>query len=468
MDKKMAVVLLAAGKGTRMQSDIPKVLTPILGKKLIDFPLINLLEYSENKSFKPHINLVIGHESEMVKNHIQSEFSQLNKNLGFTLQADPQGTAHALQCYFEQNPQAWEYEYTAVMCGDMPLIDSGVINKITDYAFTKGVDGVAATFETPDPTGFGRIKRGDKGFSIIEHKDCSASDLLIKEANSGFYVLKTSFIKEFLSQIGNNNNSSEFYLTDLFGTDRNVFPFCFRDQELFLGVNNQIQKHQVIQSLRDKKFAQLLSQGVEIMDFNSCFVEWDVQIGKGTVLHPNTYFYGKTTIGLNNNIEPGVVIKDATIGNENKILANSYIEDTEIKNQSQIGPMARLRPGTVISNNCKIGNFVEVKKAIFQDRSQASHLSYIGDANIGEGTNIGCGFITCNYDGANKHQTIIGKNSFIGSDCQAIAPVEIGDECFIAAGSTITHSLQNGDFAIARSKQVTKDGMAKKFLKSKK
>jgi bifunctional UDP-N-acetylglucosamine pyrophosphorylase/glucosamine-1-phosphate N-acetyltransferase len=336
------------------------------------------------------------------------------------------------------------------MCADMPLIEEAVVSKIYHHLSSKkNLEGVAATFETERPEGLGRIKRSDKGFAIIEHKDCSSSELLIKEANSGFYILDTEFVKNNLDSISNQNKSNEFYLTDLFTPEQDVFAFCFKTDDYFLGVNNQFQKQAVLRRLKERKNKSLIKKGVLIDLPEQVYIEWDVEIGAGTQISPNTFIYGKTTIDEGVVIEPGVIIKNSQIASGSTIFGNSYLEEASVGRSSKIGPMARLRPGTEIGDECKIGNFVEVKKAVFERGAQASHLSYIGDARIGEGTNLGCGFITCNYDGKNKHRTEIGKN------------------CFIAAGSTVTQSLDSGDFAIARTRQVTKQGMANKFIKSK-
>lgn len=286
--------------------------------------------------------------------------------------------------------------------------------------------------------------------------------------NSGFYILKTKHVKEVLNSIGNHNKSGEFYLTDLFQDKYSVKAVKFSSEVPFLGINTMEQLAEVTSLLKMRKLKQLMIDGVEFLNPQTVHIDQEVQIGLGSVIYPNVTLLGKTVIGDKVVVESGCFIKNTKIKNGSEILANSYLEDALVHEEATIGPMARLRPGADIGPESKIGNFVEVKKAKLDRGVKVSHLSYVGDAEIGENTNIGCGFITCNYDGANKHKTKIGKNTFIGSDCQMVAPIEIGNDAFVAAGSTITKSIPDGGFGIGRSPQITKEGAARKFLKTKK
>jgi bifunctional UDP-N-acetylglucosamine pyrophosphorylase/glucosamine-1-phosphate N-acetyltransferase len=331
----------------------------------------------------------------------------------------------------------------------------------------ENLDGVAASFIEKNPTGYGRIVRGEKGFHIVEEKDADDEIQKITEVNSGLYILKTSYVLKHLDKIDSNNKSGEFYLTDVFKGGLNVKAQCFQDGDVFLGVNTLKQLESAEKALRCRKRNELRENGVRFIDSSHCYVDSDVEIGEGTVIYPNTFITGKTVIGKNVVIELGAQISNSIIEDEAKVLAYSILDGAHLHTRASAGPFARLRPGANIGPDAKIGNFVEIKKSVLDRGVKVSHLSYIGDAYIGEETNIGCGFITCNFDGVNKHITKIGKNSFIGSDSQTIAPVEIGDGCFVASSSTITKSMPDGSFAISRGQQVTKINMAKKFLKKK-
>lgn len=465
MSDQTNTVILAAGKGTRLKIETPKPLCPALGQKLVDFVIDGLLEFSKKIKKEISYNAVVGHAKEQVQNHIEENFSHLNFN--YAVQEQQLGTGHALKIFFEKYPTAWKNDYTLVVCADTPLITEEIYTELYNEIEESGADAVCATFSTNTPTGYGRIEHANLGFNIVEEKDASFEQKKITEVNSGLYIFKTNHIKEYIEKIDDNNKSGEFYLTDLFKVDLNVRTKLFNDEKTFLGVNNLIQLEEVETILNTRKLQSLMLAGVRMIKSNSIYIEDTVQILSETCIHPNVSIHGNSKIGKNVTIENGAIIKDSVIGDGVIIKAYSYFEGAEVRENSAIGPMARLREGTLIQENCKIGNFVETKKSILHPGAKVSHLSYVGDAEIGENTNIGCGFITCNYDGANKHKTVIGKNSFIGSDCQMIAPVNIGDEVFIGSGSTINQNVPSRAFAIARQRQVTKENMADKFLKSK-
>lgn len=466
MSDRINMVILAAGKGTRLKIDTPKPLLAALGKPLVDFVARELAAFSKNASLESTFNFVVGHEKEQVEAHVKESCAGLNPT--FSWQKEQLGTGHALQTFFENNPTAWDCEYTLVACADTPLLTASIFEKLFERLKSKKLNAVAATFKLSNPHGLGRIERGATGFSIIEEKDATDDQRKIKEVNSALYIFKTKSIKDQLAKLDSNNKSGEFYLTDLFKKDAAVEALSFEDSNYFLGVNTLVELETVQKELMSRKVKKLALSGVRFMNSESVYIEDAVEIAPGAVIFGNVTLMGKTVIKSNAIIENGVVIKNSYIGRDGLIKANCYIEGTQIAPNCQIGPMARLREGTNLSEDCKVGNFVEMKKAELHKGVKVSHLSYIGDAEIGEETNIGCGFITCNYDGANKHKTLIGKNSFIGSDCQMIAPIEIGDEVFIGSGSTINQDVPSGAFAIARQKQVTKPGGAKQFLKTKK
>jgi bifunctional UDP-N-acetylglucosamine pyrophosphorylase/glucosamine-1-phosphate N-acetyltransferase len=466
MKNEIGMCVLAAGKGTRLKWDGPKALAPLLGKTLIDYPLNCINEFSKLEKLKAFCGVVTGHLREVVETHVSHFHS--DKDLHFAFQEEQKGTADALKAYFNKIDKASNTEFTMVICADTPLIEavdlSLMFNEFKNHAH---LQAVCATFTTSNPTGYGRIVRAKKGFHIVEEKDADNEIKQIKEVNSGLYIFKTKFILEHLNSISSNNKAGEFYLTDLFQDQLDVKALEFSSGVKFLGVNTLAQLEEVADHLKRRQIQKFMSDGVIFLDSKSVYLEDGVQIESGCVIHPNVYCYGKTQIGPQCIIEPGVVIKDSTIENNVEILAHSYLESAHVRSKATIGPMARIRPGSDIGEKSKIGNFVEIKKAKLEKGVKVSHLSYVGDAFIGEETNIGCGFITCNYDGAQKHVTKIGKNSFIGSDCQAVAPIEIGDFSFVAAGTTITKDVPSEAFAIGRATLTVKDGMAKKFIKKK-
>jgi bifunctional UDP-N-acetylglucosamine pyrophosphorylase/glucosamine-1-phosphate N-acetyltransferase len=467
MSDSIGIVILAAGKGTRMKVDTPKALSPALGRPLLDYVIDASLAFAHRTSLKAEIGVVIGHRKELLEEWWQHHSKK--EVLKLAWQREQKGTADALKACFNDLPHFWNHTYTLVACADTPLMTEKEFCQLFEV-FTSHPElvGVAATFEAHNPTGYGRIVQSDKGFHIVEEKDATPEIKKITTVNSGFYILKTSHVKAVLSQISNNNQSGEFYLTDLFQDQYSVKPMSFASEIPFLGINTLAQLAEVSEELKNRKLNELFTSGVRILNPQTVHFDHDVKIGVGSVIYPGVTILGKTTIGENVTIESGTFIKNSQVESNVEILANSYLEEAIVRTEATIGPMARLRPGTDIGPECKIGNFVEVKKAKLEKGAKVSHLSYIGDAEIGENSNIGCGFITCNYDGANKHRTKIGKNTFIGSDCQAIAPVEVGNDAFVAAGTTITKNIPDGAFGIGRSQLSVKEGQAKRFIKTKK
>jgi len=461
-----AVAILAAGKGTRLKLDEPKALAPLLGKKMIDFTLDSLEELkSVSSNILFDIGIVVGHEKEKIMSHLDENDSGFH----IAYQQEQLGTGHALQCFLKELPALYKSDYLIVTCADTPLITSDIYSKMIETLQEKSeLNALSISFAAKNPYGYGRIKRGDVGFQIIEEADASVSEQLIKEVNSGLYIFKTSYLKKHLTTLNNSNNSGEFYLTDLFQKGEKVDAVMYKDSSLFLGINTLEQLAQAKEQLRERKLREFQDQGVLIEDKKSFHFDWNVKLEKGVHIYPQVHAYGNVVIKSGSVIEPFNVIKNSTLNEGVKVFGHSYLEEAVIDKNCTVGPFARLRPGTSLEQEVKVGNFCEIKKSTLKKGSKVSHLSYVGDAEIGENSNIGCGFITCNYDGANKHKTLVGKNVFIGSDCQAIAPVEIGDNSFVAAGSTINKNVPEEGFAIARARQVTKEKMASKFRKIKK
>lgn len=456
MSNKLAIVILAAGKGTRLKMDVPKPLAPLHNNTLVDYVIKEARDLGD-------LFLITGHQKELVEEHVISRHEGFTKD-NFILQKEQLGTGHAVQTYFEGNAKSDEYDYTMIMCADTPLLTKSVLSELLEE-LNQGYDAVVATFNEETPFGYGRIVRGEKGFSIVEEKDATQEQRKITEVNSGLYVFKTSYLKKHLSGLSNDNKSGEFYLTDTVKEGLNVSAKIFSDKNPFMGVNDLFQLSVVERKLKNRNHRLLMMEnGVRFIDPAHSYV-YTENVGRGSVIYPNVQIDDKSVIGKNVTIEMGAIVRNSIIEDGAHIKANTYISDSHVHAEAKIGPMAQLRPGSTIGKGSKLGNFVEIKKSVIGEKTSISHLSYVGDAEIGNKVNIGCGFITCNYDGANKHKTVIGDGSFIGSDSQMIAPINIGKECYVASGSTINKDLKDGDFAIAREKQVTKEGMAKRFIK---
>jgi len=457
MSDDIGIVILAAGKGTRLKMDIPKPLAPLSDRVLLDYVIDSCKDFG-------NITLVTGHQENLVKEHIESTWSSLNVKT--VHQKEQLGTGHAVQTYFDQFNNASQYKYTIVACADTPLLTEDIFKTLIEE-IKKGHKAVCASFNDPTPKGYGRIIRKQKGFVIVEEKDASDEQREVTEVNSGLYIYETDYLKSHINGLDSNNKSGEFYLTDTFKEGEDVLALSFEDKNAFLGVNDLLQLSVADRLYRVRIMKEHLIEGVRILDLSHTYI-YSKQIGMGSVIHPNCHIDSKSKIGKNVVIEPGCIIKNSEIKDGAYLKAYTYITNSLVDTGASVGPMAQLRPGSEIGANAKVGNFVEVKNSKIGESVGLSHLSYVGDADIGKNTNIGCGFITCNYDGANKHKTIIGEDSFVGSDCQMIAPINIGNKSYIGSGSTINQDVPDGAFAIARGRQVTKDDMAKKFIKTKK
>jgi bifunctional UDP-N-acetylglucosamine pyrophosphorylase/glucosamine-1-phosphate N-acetyltransferase len=463
MTDSIGTIILAAGKGTRLKINHSKVLLPILGRPLIHYIVDEIKNFSDKNQIKNDVGVVVGHFAEEVRAKLSSY-----QGLKFALQKEQKGTADAVKSFYEELPHMYNHKYTLIVCGDTPLIEANDLEqmwkKINSHPTAVAV---VATFMAKNPFGYGRIKKIGKGLNIIEEKDASPEDKKIQEVNSSLYLIKTEHIQKHLQKIQNKNASGEFYLTDLFSSEFEIHSIALNEQNL-AGVNTLVQLEEATKILQKRKIIELQNSGVLFYDSQSARVEWNVKIAPGSIIHPQVNLMGNTVIDENVTVESGSIIKNSEIKSHCEILAYCYLENVKIEANCHIGPFARLRPETLIGAKSKIGNFVEIKKSKLAEGVKVSHLSYVGDAIIGKNTNIGCGFITCNYDGANKHVTQIGDDCFIGSDCQTIAPIEIGDRVYVGSGSTINKSIPSDAFAIARARQETKIDMAKRFIKTKK
>jgi len=454
-----AAVILAAGQGTRMKSSLPKVLHRVAGAPLAAWPASLALELD----CVPTV-LVVGHGADQVKKELGDE------RLAFALQAEQLGTGHALLCA-EEALRGFRGTIL-LLCGDVPLLRRETLEAMLQRHSAEQASVSLLTAVVDDPTGYGRIVRdGEQVKAIVEQKDASVAQREICEINAGIYAFEAPWVFEALKAVGNDNAQKEYYLTDIVAAANNqnrTVCALVVDEEEVMGINDRVQLAEAASVMRQRINEQLMRDGVTLVDPDNCYIDGDVRIGVDTIIHPNVHLRGATTIGTGCLIEPGVVVTACRIGNNVHLKAGSVLAESTVGDDCAIGPMAHLRPGTHLAGDNKIGNFVETKKANFGPGSQASHLTYIGDAEVGRNVNFGCGTITCNYDGVNKHVTEIGDDVFVGSDVQFIAPVKIGSNSLIGAGSTITKDVPPDALAISRAPQKNIEGWAKKNKKTKK
>ena len=443
------IIVLAAGEGTRMQTNLPKVLQPLAGKSLIDHVLNTAAQISKK------ISVVVGYEKELLIDHLS-----LNHNTVMTVfQAKQIGTADAVKTGM---PNSNQDDMVLVLYGDVPLIQASTILDGVDDQH----DAFIFTMELNDPTGYGRVIKNADGFAtcIIEEKDASDPEKKINEVFTGILVMRSSTLNDLLALVDNKNAAGEYYLTDVIkiGYEKNVKikPISIDPNEV-VGANTKAELEQLETIYRDMKAKDLLEMGITLSDVSRVDVRGEVSAGKDCSIDINAILEGRVTLGNNVSIGPNVLLKNVEIGDNSKIEAFSHIVSTSIGSNCNIGPYARLREGTTIKNDARVGNFVETKKTTLGQGSKASHLAYLGDADIGEETNIGAGTITCNYDGKNKNSTKVGKKSFIGTNSSLVAPIEIGDNAYVGAGSVITKNVEDDALAIARGKQVNKPGWSK-------
>ncbi len=452
MGNRLAAVILAAGKGTRMKSALPKVLHPIAGKPMLYYPF----QAAKEAGFE-QLRVVIGHGAEKVTETFAAEAVE------WVEQREQLGTGHALICAAES---LVGFSGTLLLlCGDVPLLQADTLQNLLDYHRDEQAVVTVLTAEMPDPTGYGRIVRdGEQVLRIVEQKDANEQERQIAEINTGTYLFDAEFVFSALKELKTDNAQGEYYLTDVVAAaaaaGKKTRGICVCDSTEVMGINDRCQLAEAEAVMRWRINTELMKAGVSMIDPTTVYVDSGVEIGSDTVLHPNVQLRGTTRIGSNCIVESGVVVVDTTVADGVQLKAGSAIEEAQIGPDCKVGPMAHLRPGTLLVGNNKIGNFVETKKASFGEGSQSSHLTYIGDAEVGRNVNFGCGTITCNYDGVNKHKTSIEDDVFVGSDVQFVAPVHIGRNSLIGAGSTITKDVPEDSLAISRSEQKNIVGWA--------
>lgn len=445
--EKRYVVILAAGQGTRMKSSLYKVLHPVCGKPMVQHVIDQVSQLSVDK-----IVTVVGHGAEKVK-------EQLGESCEYAVQTEQLGTAHAvMQADTHLEKLAGT---TIVICGDTPLITADTMSALLNYHEETNAKATILTANADDPTGYGRIVRKNGAVEkIVEHKDASPEERQLTEINTGTYCFDNEELFKALKEVSNDNVQGEYYLPDVIEILKNkgqiVSAYQTSSFDETLGVNDRIALSQAEKIMKERINKFHMKNGVSLIDPDHTYISADVVIGKDTVIYPGTMISGDTEIGEDCVIGPHTEIKNCKILNGTKI-RQSVAYDSEIGHHVAIGPFAHIRPLSSISDEVKIGNFVEVKKSVMGKGSKASHLSYIGDAEIGEDVNLGCGSITVNYDGKNKFLTKIKDGAFIGCNSNLIAPVTIGKGAYVAAGSTVTNDVPDEALSVARARQVNKE-----------
>lgn len=445
-------LILAAGQGKRIKSDIPKVLHKVCGKEMVNHVIDNIRKAGIND-----INVIIGKGAELVKEGTK------DRNVTYSVQKEQLGTGDAVKAAKEF--LKGKDGVVAVFTGDSPLTKVDTIEKLFNEHEQKKNSATLMSAYVDDPTGYGRIVRsGDEVIKIVEHKDCTEEELKINEMNAGMYCFNINELLLALDELSNNNAQGEYYLTDVIGilkSKNKRVGSLVTDYEDTIGVNSRAQLAEAECILRKRINNKHLDNGVTIIDPQNTYIGIDVEIGKDTIVYPGNILEGSTKIGSNCILYQNSRIKDSIIEDGTDV-QSSVILDSKIGKNTTVGPFAYIRPETTIGNNARIGDFVEIKKSTIGNGTKVSHLTYIGDATVGEECNFGCGTVVVNYDGKVKNKTIIGNHSFIGCNTNLVSPVEVKDNTYIAAGSTITQEVPEGNLSIARAKQRNIPGWVEK------
>lgn len=455
---ELTVVILAGGEGKRFKSHLPKVLHHLCGRPMVEYPLRASNELQPSK-----IIIVV---SPSIKKSVQEYLEASKYKCEIVVQKEARGTGDAVLA--ARTLLSKSKGYTLILAGDVPMVHPETLREfVKQVQSSKGAGGVL-TVRVENADGYGRIVRNvsERVARIVEHKDADERILGINEINTGVFCCDTQWLLCALKQIDTDNSQREYYLTDVARvashSGEGLLPIIADDPEEFAGINSRVQLASVEACMRQRIIMEHMNAGVTFHDPYSSYIEDTVTISSDTEIWPMVNISGNSKIGENCCIEQGAIIKNSKIANGVHVKAYSVIEDALIANDCLVGPFARLRPGTRLDANVKVGNFVEIKQTRMKKNSKASHLSYLGDATIGESTNIGCGTITCNYDGTNKYQTIIGDGVFVGSDVAFVAPVKIGKDATIGAGSVVTENVPSGALALARGRQVNKKNWTNK------
>ncbi|MCQ8211717.1 bifunctional UDP-N-acetylglucosamine diphosphorylase/glucosamine-1-phosphate N-acetyltransferase GlmU [Cetobacterium somerae] len=441
----LKTLILAAGKGTRMKSELPKVLHKVCG-----VPMVQKIVNTCSKIGSIENILILGHKKE--------EILKVLPDIKYVVQEEQLGTGHAV---IQAKEKLKDFDGTVmILCGDTPLLREETLKNLYNYHIETGATTTILTSIYENPFGYGRIvKENGKVIGIVEEKEATKEIKAIKEVNAGVYCFNSKELLIALEKIDNNNEKGEYYLTDVISINvksgKKVEAFLLEDNNEILGINSKVELEQANSIMRDRINLAHMENGVILIDQKSTYIEESVEIEQDTIIYPGALLQGNTKIGKNCEILGNTRIIDCLIGNNVKI-ESSVLEESTIEDKVTIGPFAHLRPKSHLKEEVHIGNFVEVKKSTLEKGVKAGHLTYLGDATVGEKTNIGAGTITCNYDGKNKFKTTIGKNAFIGSDTMLVAPINIGENALVGAGSVITKDVPENALAVSRSKQVIK------------
>lgn len=447
MAGKLAVVVLAAGKGTRMKSSLPKVLHPLGGRSLVECVLDSLIEVEP-----VHRLVVVGYAAEQVQDALQHI-----AGLTFVEQREQLGTGHAVQ---QVIPYLQDFDGDLlVLNGDVPLLRASTIRHMLDVHQAKQNAATLLTAQFMDPTGYGRVFCNDDNVitEIIEHRDCTEAQRQNRRINAGVYCFKWSALGTILPHLQADNDQQEYYLTDVVKDLSPAMAVDVDDPQEIQGINNRKQLAQAYSILQDRIKDDWMAAGVTLIDPDSTTIDITVELEPDVIIEPQTHLRGKTVIGSGSRIGPGSLIENTAIGH-NATVVFSTVSDSQVGDNSRVGPYAHLRGQAVIGDNCRVGNFVEVKKSTLGDRVNVAHLSYLGDATLGNQVNVGAGTITANYDGFEKHPTVIGDRTKTGSNSVFVAPVTIGTDVTVGAGSVVTKDVEDDCLVVARAKQTAIPG----------
>ena len=454
----LSVLILAAGKGTRMKSKRAKVLHPVAGRPMLDYVLRSARQVSKE------VSVVVGHQASAVRESVE--------DVECVEQKDQLGTGHAVM--MAREPLMKRGGHLLIIPGDVPLIRAETLQAFVDFHREGGFGGSVLTATVDDPSGYGRIVRRSDGAvrAITEHRDAGEDVLSIREINSGIYVFDTSLLFGALDRVRPDNDQKEYYLTDVVGIlavdGHRLGAFEAAEASWVLGVNSRQELARIDGLMRRRKCEALMTSGVSIVDPDTAWIDTDVEIGSDSLIHPSVCIEGRSVLGADVTVRSFSRLTNSSVGDRSTILEGCVVNDSKIREDVQIGPYAHLRMGVVLENQVKVGNFVEIKKSTLGEGTKSMHLTYLGDAKIGKKVNVGAGTITCNYDGVDKNPTVIEDGAFIGSDSQLMAPVRIGKDAYVAAGSSITDDVPPESLAIARGRQTVKEGWVKERKKKRK
>ena len=448
-------IILAAGEGTRMKSKKPKVLCEVLFKPMVQWVIDSCREAGVDQ-----LCAVVGHGAPMVQ-------AAIGDSVAYAYQLERLGTGHAVMQAkeFLQNAKT---EHTLILCGDAPFVDSDTIARSYESHLQNGESATVITAELPDATGYGRIKKENGAFvAIVEHKDATEEERKIREVNSGAYWFNTKDLLYALDNLQNNNSQNEYYLTDTISILKNagkkVGTFVADGSDVVLGANDRKTLFELNRIANKRVIDRLMSEGVEFVSLDGIVLSPDCTVGTDTVILPGTIFKGRVTVGSGCVVGPNSMLQNCTVG-DNTLLDNAKITDATIGSGAQLGPFMQVRPGSVIGDDTRVGNFTEIKNSNIGNGTKVSHLTYVGDSDVGERVNFGCGTVTVNYDGVNKFRTTIGNDCFIGCNTNLVAPVTLGDGAYTAAGTTVTKDVPSGALSIGRSRQTEILGWADKKM----